>query len=389
MTALPAAAAPVPALPVAAAPVTITPLHGFPEVHEGDDLAAMVLKALQHNEIQLMDGDLLVISSKVVSKAMGLRGPASRQAEVVLSQTVRIVAERMTPLGVTRIVESVAGPVMTAAGVDASNTADDSIVLVLPGDPDAVAAQIRDDVQTGWAASAGGAQPVTGVILSDTAGRPWRHGQSDFALGAAGVQVLEDLRGSADADGRILSVTERCVADEIAAAADLVKGKATGVPAAHVRGLGQHVRGSTSTAGAKDLIRTGRQDWFGYGRAEAVRAALGVEPGSAAASRAGIPFLYREDADTLARRAVRVALLNTPDTFGEVDGNVVTLVAPDEFALGVAATRAEVALRGEGLATTLSRVPAAAQPSGQDARPSARIAFQQQPSATTIGTQSQ
>jgi len=354
--------------------VTITPLHGFPEVSEGDDLATMVLKALQHNGIQLRDGDLLVISSKVVSKAMGLCEPASRQAEVVLSHTVRIVAERMTPLGVTRIVESTAGPVMTAAGVDASNTADPSIVLVLPDDPDAVAAHIRDGVQTGWA-TLSGTHPVTGVIISDTAGRPWRNGQTDFALGTAGVQVIEDLRGSVDADGRILSVTERCIADEIAAAADLVKGKATGVPVAHLRGLGQYVRAGASP-GAKDLIRTGRQDWFGYGMVEAVRAALGVEPGSAAASSVGIPFLYREDADTLARRAVRVALLSCPDAVGDVDGNTVTLVAPDEFTLGVAATRAEVALRGEGLTTTLTRAPAPAQAWGLSVRLSVRITFQ-------------
>ena len=109
-------------------------------------------------------------------------------------QTVRIVAERMTPWGPTRIVESAAGPVMTAAGVDASNTADESIVLILPADPDAVAGQIRDGMRTGWAKLTGA--PLTiGVILSDTAGRPWRIGQTDFALGVAGIHVVDDLRG--------------------------------------------------------------------------------------------------------------------------------------------------------------------------------------------------
>jgi coenzyme F420-0:L-glutamate ligase/coenzyme F420-1:gamma-L-glutamate ligase len=357
--------------------VTLTPLLGLPEVREGDNVAEILLTALQSNEVQLLDGDVLVVSSKVVSKAMGLRAPAGEQAEVVLSQTVRIVAERMTASGVTRIVESAAGPVMTAAGVDASNTADESMVLLLPDDPDGVATQIRDGVQTGWLRLSG-ALVLTGVILSDTAGRPWRNGQTDFALGASGIQVVDDLRGSTDADGRNLSVTERCVADEIAAAADLVKGKATGVPAAHIRGLGQYVRDNESASGARDLVRTGPQDWFGYGMAEAVRAALGVEPGSLAASEVGIPFIYAEDSATRAMRALRVALLTCPDAVGEVDGDTIALVAPDDFRLGVAATRAEVALHGEGLATTLTRSPAATLPTDEllTSRTSVLIVFQ-------------
>jgi len=348
-------------------PVTLTPLLGLPEVREGDDIAQLLLNVLQHNEIQLVDGDILVVSSKVVSKAMGLRAPAGEQADVVLSQTVRIVAERMTPSGVTRIVECAAGPVMTAAGVDASNTADPSIVLLLPSDPDGVTAQIRDAVQTGWRARSGN-DVLTGVILSDTAGRPWRNGQTDFALGASGIQVIDDLRGSADANGRPLSVTERCIADEIAAAADLVKGKAAGIAAAHVRGLGQYVRGSDvpgsdvqkteTNRGARDLVRTGPQDWFGYGMVEAVRAALGVQPGSARAFEVGIPFITREDAATRAGRALRVALLTCPEAVARVDGNTISLVAPDEFTLGVATARAEVALRGEGLTADLTRVRA-------------------------------
>jgi coenzyme F420-0:L-glutamate ligase / coenzyme F420-1:gamma-L-glutamate ligase len=339
-------------------PVTLTPLLGFPEVCEGDDLADILLTSLRDNEIQLRTGDILVISSKVVSKALGLTAPAGEQAEVVLSQTVRVVAERMTPAGVTRIVESVAGPVMTAAGVDASNTADKSILLLLPHAPDAVAAQIRDGVQTGWLARSG-ASVLTGVILSDTAGRPWRNGQTDFALGSSGIRVVDDLRGSADTNGRVLSVTERCVADELAAAADLVKGKTDGVPVAHVRGLGQYVQDS-GTSNARDLIRTGPQDWFGYGMVEAVRAALGVEPGSAVASEVGIPFITGEDATTRAGRALRVALLTCPDAMAQVGDGTISLTAPDDYALGVVASRAEVALRGEGLIPMLTRLPAQA-----------------------------
>jgi coenzyme F420-0:L-glutamate ligase/coenzyme F420-1:gamma-L-glutamate ligase len=353
-------------------PVTVSPLLGFPEVREGDDLPAIMLKVLQDNGIQLAEGDILVLSSKVVSKAMGLRAPAEAQAELVLSQTVRIVAERMTPTGVTRIVESLAGPVMTAAGVDASNTADESIVLILPGDPDAVAAQIRHGVQAGWARLSG-SNIVTGLVLSDTSGRPWRHGQTDFALGASGIQVMDDLRGSTDANGRVLLVTERCVADEMACAADLVKGKATGVPAAHLRGLGQYVREGESPSGARRVVRTGPHDWFGFGMVEAVRAALGVEPGSAAASEAGIPFILSEDIATRAGRALRVALFTCPEASTEVDGDTITLVAPDDFTLGVAATRAVVALHGEGLTTILTRAQASIPPQADGLTPSSKV----------------
>jgi len=339
-----------------AAPVTYTPLLGFPEVVEGDDVAEITLRMLQLNEIQLVNGDILVVSSKVVSKASGLQAPAGDQAEAVLSQTVRIVAERMTPAGVTRIVQCAAGPVMTAAGVDASNTADESVLLLLPEDPDAAAAQIREGLQAGWLALSG-STVLTGVILSDTAGRPWRNGQTDFALGACGIRVMDDLRGSTDANGRVLSVTERCIGDEIAAAADLVKGKANGIPVAHIRGLGQYVRGAESTSGARSLVRTGPQDWFGYGMAEAVRAALGVQPGSAAASEVGLPFITPEPVATRARRALRVALLTCPNAVGEIVKDTLVLVAPDNFTLGVVATRAEVALRGEGLTAALTRSP--------------------------------
>jgi coenzyme F420-0:L-glutamate ligase/coenzyme F420-1:gamma-L-glutamate ligase len=356
--------------------VTLTPLLGFPEVRKGDDLTGMVLKALQHSGIKLIDGDILVVSSKVASKAMGLSAPTARRADLVLSHTVRVVAERMTPSGVTRIVESAAGPVMTAAGVDASNTADESIVLVLPGDPDAVAADIRKGVESGWA-TLSGTHVRVGIVLSDTAGRPWRIGQTDFALGAAGIRVLDDLRGSSDADGRVLTVTERCIADEIAAAADLVKDKTTGIPAAHIRGLSRHVWDSESTSGARDLVRTGLSDWFGYGAVEAVRSALGVEPGSALSSEIGIPSIDPEDGATRAGRALRVALLSCPDASGQVDGDTVQLVAANDFTLGVVATRTQVALRGEGLTTTLTRCPAPSHTTGgmSTARLCAAIAF--------------
>jgi coenzyme F420-0:L-glutamate ligase/coenzyme F420-1:gamma-L-glutamate ligase len=355
-------------------PVTLTPLLGLPEVRGGDDLAGLVLKALQHNGIGLVDGDVLVVSSKVVSKAMGLTAIAADREDVVRSHTVRVLAERMTPSGVARVVESAAGPVMAAAGVDASNTGDESIVLFLPDDPDAVAAEIRGGLQDGWA-SLSGDHLCVGVVLSDTAGRPWRIGQVDFALGTAGIHVVDDLRGSTDADGRILLVTERCVADEIAAAADLVKGKATDIPVAHIRGLGRYVQDGEPTTGARELIRTGPGDWFGYGAVEAVRAALGVEPGSATAAEVGIPSIDTEDVATRAARALRAALLACPEASGRVDGDTIRLVATDDFALGVAATRAEVALRGEGLTTTLTRSPAPTGATTSSTQRSAVIVF--------------
>jgi len=357
-------------------PVTLTPLLGFPEVQEGDDLAEIVLTALQRNGIRLSDGDIVVVSSKVVSKAMGLNAPSAQQADVVLSHTVRVVAERMTPRGVTRIVESAAGPVMTAAGVDASNTADQSIVLTLPGDPDGAAAEIRRGVQAGWATLSGD-HPSLGVVLSDTAGRPWRIGQTDFALGAAGIRVLDDLRGSSDANGRVLSVTQRCVADEIAAAADLVKGKASGIPAAHIRGLSRYVSEHEPSSGARDLVRTGPGDWFAYGTAEAVRAALGVEPGSAAAAGVGMASIEPEAVAERAGRALRVALLTCPDASGQVDGDAIRLEAPDGFMLGVASSRLEVALHGEGLVADITRAPVPDLRMGTEptVRPSVRVVF--------------
>ncbi len=250
--------------------VTVVPLTGMPEVGAGADLAAMLLGAMVRARITLEAGDCVVVSSKVVSKALGLVSERPR-AEVVDSVTRRVVAERRGPAGVTRIVEAVAGPVMAAGGVDASNTGPSGAVLLLPEDPDVEAARLRSQLVA--AAGLGGAAAL-GVVLSDTAGRPWRAGQTDFALGAAGLAVLDDLRGAVDADGRPLAVTARALADEVAAAADLVKGKADGVPAAVVRGLPRRWF-AADAAGAGDLVRTGAADWFSLGHVEAVRAATG------------------------------------------------------------------------------------------------------------------
>ena len=195
--------------------VTVLGVRGIGEVVAGADVASLVVDALAHDGVSLGAGDCLVISSKVASKALGLTWSGSKE-DAVAAGTVRVVAERWAEGRPTRVVESAAGPVMAAAGVDASNTGPSAALLVLPDDPDAVAARLRSDVLALLGLPE--ATPFA-VVLSDTAGRAWRGGLTDFALGSAGLLVLEDLRGGVDHDGRPLAVTMRAVADEVAAAA--------------------------------------------------------------------------------------------------------------------------------------------------------------------------
>jgi coenzyme F420-0:L-glutamate ligase/coenzyme F420-1:gamma-L-glutamate ligase len=322
--------------------LTLIPLTGLPEVRQGDDLAALLLTAAVAQGSSVQDGDILVVSSKVVSKALGLWAPAADRERAVEQGTVRVVAERTAGDRVTRIVESVAGPVMAAAGVDASNTGGRDGVLMLPASPDDEAERLRQSALTAAGLSR------LGVILSDTAGRPWRSGQTDFALGAAGVLVMDDLRGAADADGQMLSVTARAVADELAAAADLVKGKADAIPAAIIRGTDWAL--PECGDGARSLVRVGREDWFDYGRAEAVRAALGIEPGTAEAADVGIAGVGVEKLSDRLSRAVAVALRGATGAGVDTGGDVLRVSAPTAYELGVAVTRLHLALWGEGLA---------------------------------------
>ena len=234
---------------------SIEGIEGLPEVQRGDDLAALIAGA-----VELGDGDILVVTSKIVSKAEGRIVEAADREAAITAETVRVVATRAYDGGVTRIVENRQGIVGAAAGVDASN-APHGTVLLLPVDPDGSARALA----TGIRALAG---VSVGVILSDTLGRPWREGQTDIAIGAAGVHVFEDLRGSADASGKPLAVTMPCVADEIAGAAELVKGKSSGVPVAVVRGLGRYV-GPLDLPGARSIIRPAERDLFRVGADEA------------------------------------------------------------------------------------------------------------------------
>ena len=233
---------------------------GIPEIVAGDDLAAVIGGALESSGSQLQDGDILAITSKIVSKAEGRTVRAPAREDAITAETVRVVATRAHPGGLTRIVENRLGLVMAAAGVDSSNTPEGT-VLLLPEDPDATALRLAQALRDRFDAA-------IGVVITDTLGRPWRVGQTDAAIGAAGIRVLDDLRGSTDANGRPLEVTAPAIADEIAAAADLVKGKAANLPVALIRGVGQFVVG-LDAPGARSLVRDAEHDMFRQGSAEA------------------------------------------------------------------------------------------------------------------------
>jgi coenzyme F420-0:L-glutamate ligase/coenzyme F420-1:gamma-L-glutamate ligase len=229
---------------------------GMPEVSAGDDLAALVAHALSGTEPGLHDGDVVVVTSKVVSKAEGRVLRVDRD-EAIASETVRVVARR----GSTTIAETRHGLVLAAAGVDASGVDPGSVVL-LPVDPDASARRLRSRLLELTGAD-------VAVVVSDTMGRPWRVGQTDQAIGAAGVAPLEDLRGRADDRGTVLDVTVTATVDEIAAAADLVKGKLARRPVAVVRGLGHRVSRDDGP-GAAAVVRPAAEDMFRLGTHDVV-----------------------------------------------------------------------------------------------------------------------
>lgn len=327
--------------------VTITPVGGIGQIAAGDDLATIIADALLAGGLALSDGDVLVVSSKIVSKAAGLVTTDTDKDRVIDGESEYVVAERSVSGRVTRVVRAKAGPIMAAAGVDGSNLGVHDGWLLLPHDPDAAARSVWEGVHERF--------PVRfGVIVSDTAGRPWRIGQTDFALGAYAVEVVDDLRGGLDADGRPLEVTTRGIADEIAAAADLAKGKVTGVPVALVRGLGAYVTAAADHVfGARSLVRTGPNDWFGYGRVEAVRAALGIEPGSPESVAVGIAPVARSERLEAVRRAVAVALQGVPDAAADLSRDEVSFTAGGPFELGRVVARFESALWCEWLRGTV------------------------------------
>ncbi|MGV9314641.1 coenzyme F420-0:L-glutamate ligase [Streptomyces sp. NPDC003691] len=233
-------------------------LDGLPEIRPGDDIAALVAATAP----DLRNGDILLVTSKIVSKAEGRILAAGDREAAIDAETVRVVARR----GDLRIVENRQGLVMAAAGVDASNTPAGT-VLLLPEDPDASARAVRAGLRSALGVD-------VGVLITDTSGRPWRSGLTDIAIGAAGVRVLDDLRGGRDSHGNPLNVTVTAVADELAAAGDLVKGKTSGRPVAVVRGLGRLVGDGAGPDGARPLVRGAAEDLFRLGTSEAVREAV-------------------------------------------------------------------------------------------------------------------
>ena len=238
--------------------ISIRPVEGLPEIREGDDLAALIAECAQ-----LEDGDVLVVAQKVVSKAEGrvveLAGvePSERarelaadqdprQLEVILGESARIVRTR-PPLV---IAETSHGFVCASAGVDASNAPAPETVVLLPEDPDASAARLRERLRDRAGAD-------VGVIVSDSFGRAWRQGTTDVAIGLAGIRPLLDLKGVRDAAGYELHATVIAVADELAGAAELAMGKTDGVPAVVIRGVDARGEGS-----ARELVMPPERDLF-------------------------------------------------------------------------------------------------------------------------------
>jgi coenzyme F420-0:L-glutamate ligase/coenzyme F420-1:gamma-L-glutamate ligase len=238
--------------------ISIIPVEGLPEIREGDDLAERISE-----RAELQDDDVLVVAQKAVSKAEGrvvrladvepsdearrLAGREDpRRLEVILREAKRIVRTR-PPLV---IAETRHGLVCASAGVDSSNAPEADSVVLLPEDPDASAAGLRERLH-----ELTGAQ--VGVIVSDSFGRPWRQGTTDVAIGLAGVRPLLDLKGERDAAGYELHATVIAVADELAAAAELVLGKTAGIPAAVIRGVDVGGEGT-----ARDLVMPADRDLF-------------------------------------------------------------------------------------------------------------------------------
>jgi coenzyme F420-0:L-glutamate ligase/coenzyme F420-1:gamma-L-glutamate ligase len=243
----------------------ILPVRGIGDVRPGDDLAALIAAAAPW----LRDCDVLVVTSKIVSKAEGqlidvpVAGPErdSAREEVLIAETARPVARR----GATRIVQTHHGFVMASAGIDASNV-DPSRLVLLPKDPDASARSLRTTLRERFGVD-------VAVVISDTMGRPWRNGLTDVALGAAGIGALRDHRGEVDPYGNPLQITQMAVVDELAGAGELVKGKRDQVPVAVVRGYLSTVSDEEG-AGTTVLVRDAASDLFSLGTAEARAAGL-------------------------------------------------------------------------------------------------------------------
>ena len=238
--------------------LTISPVRGLPELREGDDLAAMIAE-----RTQLEDGDVVVVAQKAISKIEGrvvrlneveasarareIAGEVDpRRVEVILREAKRVVRSR----GSLLITETRHGFICASSGVDGSNAPEPGTVVLLPVDPDASAARLRSALGevTGL---------DVGIVVSDSFGRPWRQGTTDIAVGAAGIEVLRDLKGERDPSGYELKSTVIAIADEIAGAAELVMGKLDRTPVAVVRGLDMRGEGAAS-----EIVMPGDRNLF-------------------------------------------------------------------------------------------------------------------------------
>ncbi len=246
--------------------LTVTSLNGLPEIHPGDDLAALIAAAVKAQGDALRDGDVLAVAQKIVSKAEGRivhltdvkpsaratqmadeAGKDARQMEVVLQETAKIVRWK----GGVLISETRHGFVCANAGVDRSNAGAPDTVILLPIDPDASAARLRDALRAATGAT-------VAIVVTDTFGRAWREGHMNVAIGIAGLPALRRYIGQYDPEGYELRVTEIAIADEVAAAAELVMGKLDRCPVAIVRGLITPEPSET----ARDYVRPAEKDLF-------------------------------------------------------------------------------------------------------------------------------
>jgi coenzyme F420-0:L-glutamate ligase/coenzyme F420-1:gamma-L-glutamate ligase len=230
----------------------IIPITGVGAIREGDELVGVLLEAMDRQQLALENQDLLIVTSKVVSKAEGrvvaFDGTEEHKIAIVEAESKRVLRRR----GPLRITETHHGFINANAGVDLSNT-DEGTAVLLPKDPDQSARRLRAELRRRR-------EVDVAVVITDTFGRVWRNGVTDVALGSAGIKPILDLRGTTDANGRLLEATEVAIVDEIAGAANLVLGKARGTPFAILRGLDPSYFGPGSIS--DDVIRSANGDLF-------------------------------------------------------------------------------------------------------------------------------
>ena len=292
------------------------PIEGIGEVVPGDDIAKLIL-----DRATLSDGEVLVVTSKIVSKAAGLATTVSKD-DLLRAQTDRVVATR----GETRIVRTHHGLTMAAAGIDNSNTTPGTLIP-LPPDPDGSAAEIRARIHEL-------AGKRVAVIISDTAGRAWRIGQTDIAIGCAGILPFDSFAGRTDPYGNPLAVTAPAIADQIAGAAELASGKFGARPVVIVRGTDPAWNTTDDGPGARALIRDEDGDMFGLGvRESAIAAILGDQPVR------GLPRDESATIDTIIDLGLRGLAFKKTDIMVEDGTLVITIPTGNEISAGVLAQR--------------------------------------------------